>query len=206
MDQESSEIHRTNVNALRLPAPHHGRCGGNAIVAKGRLPTVPVPLVGPCTRAGQNAWDHTARGSSHDSHGNVDSYRRAKRMGEPESVSKDRLQGRAVQRLSHFRDVHEIQMKNDAKRSKLGTPDNPLCPECRLQWKRVLVRCDNGGALLGYFPADVCPRGHTYWTDESWRALDAISNAAGLNGTPPSKVRPPRKSRLAARTRRRARH
>ena len=60
------------------------------------------------------------------------------------------------------------------------------------------MACGYGAAFFGYFPADVCPKGHAYYTQETWRALDAIFIAAGLWGKPPPRTWPPRKSRLGA--------
>lgn len=89
--------------------------------------------------------------------------------------------------------------------SSLGKPSWPFCPDCGARWKRQFVRYDYGAAFLGYYPAEVCPRGHTYLTQESSRAIEAISIASGLWGKAPPRVWPPRKSRLAARSRRKAR-
>lgn len=82
----------------------------------------------------------------------------------------------------------------------LGTPSWPYCPDCGARWTRRLVRYDYGAAFLGYYPAEVCPRGHTYLTQESSRAIEAISIASGLWGRPPPRVWPRRKSRLSARS------
>ena len=85
----------------------------------------------------------------------------------------------------------------------LGKPDNPLCAICRRPWKRSLLRFDYGAAFLGYFPADVCPRGHAFFTAESSDALEAISQAAGLWGKPPPRVWPRPRGRLGAKVPRR---
>lgn len=81
---------------------------------------------------------------------------------------------------------------------QIGKPDNPRCPECRLRWRRTLIRYDYGAAFLGYYPADLCPKGHAYLTEESSDAIEALSKASGLWGKPPPRRWPLRKSRLGS--------
>ncbi len=170
------------------------------IFPKGVVNPVPPSLVDPRVAPPCQTRDPQERGPAVDPGRNFATHRRTKRMAEREPISASRVQGRAMQHLSHNGDVPETMMAGSVPVPRLGKPDNPRCPECRLRWRRTLIRYDYGVAFLGYFSADVCPRGHTYLTEESGDAIEAISIASGLWGRPPPRVWPPRRSRLAARS------
>ena len=64
----------------------------------------------------------------------------------------------------------------------LGKPATPLCPECGNRFRRALVPFRMYGHLFGYFPADVCRKGHDYFPEESTAAIEAEAKALGLWG------------------------
>ena len=63
----------------------------------------------------------------------------------------------------------------------LGKPEVPDCPMCGTPFVRTLVRFDFEGEFFGYFPADVCRKGHDFLTGESDRAIEAIAAARGVH-------------------------
>jgi hypothetical protein len=77
----------------------------------------------------------------------------------------------------------------------IGEPEVADCPMCGTHFERTLVRFDFRGHFFGYFPADVCARGHDFLTDESSVAIEKVAKALGLFG--PRKA--PRKSRAPSR-------
>jgi hypothetical protein len=72
---------------------------------------------------------------------------------------------------------------DDPSLPDLGAPDVPDCPECGTPFVRTLVRFDYGGQFFGYFPADVCARGHEFLTDESDEAIEQMAKKMGLFGS-----------------------
>lgn len=62
----------------------------------------------------------------------------------------------------------------------LGDPIPPNCLQCGTPFRRSLIGFDLEGKFLGFFPADVCQRGHTYLTQESSRAIDEVAKRTGL--------------------------
>lgn len=65
----------------------------------------------------------------------------------------------------------------------LGEPDVPDCPECGTPFARTLIRFDFKGQFFGYFPADVCQRGHRFLTDESDEAIEEMAKRMGVFGS-----------------------
>lgn len=65
----------------------------------------------------------------------------------------------------------------------IGKTDVPECPQCGADFIRALIRFEFEGQLVGYYPADVCDRGHRFLTQESSRAIDATLKRRGLWGT-----------------------
>jgi len=68
----------------------------------------------------------------------------------------------------------------------LGKPEVENCPICGTSFTRALVRFDYKGRLFGYFPADVCRKGHDFLTDESDRAIEFLANKLGPFGKRPA--------------------
>jgi hypothetical protein len=168
------------------------------VSAKGIGDQVHPPLVRPRLAPPREAGDLRIRSAAPDPDRDLASHREGKRMAEREPVSAGGVQNPTVQHLSDHGDVSATTMTGPVPVPPLGKPDNPRCPECRLRWRRTLIRYDYGAAFLGYFPADVCPKGHAYLTGESGQAIEAITIASGLWGKAPPRVWPPRKSRLGA--------
>jgi hypothetical protein len=54
---------------------------------------------------------------------------------------------------------------------------------CGTRFERQLVRFDMEGHFFGYFPADVCKKGHDFLTEESSQAIEEIAKALGLFGS-----------------------
>lgn len=175
------------------------------VLAKGIGHQVQPSLVRPRLAPPREARDPRCRSAAPHPHRDLATYRRGKRMAEREPVSASGVQNRTVQHLSDHADVSETTMSGPVPVPPLGKPDNPRCPECRLRWRRTLIRYDYGAAFLGYFPADVCPKGHAYLTGESGQAIEAITIASGLWGKAPPRVWPPRKGRLGTTSSRRRR-
>ena len=63
---------------------------------------------------------------------------------------------------------------------ELGDPDVPQCPICETPFTRTLIRFEFRRQFFGYFPADVCERGHEFLTDESDQAIEAIAKRTAL--------------------------
>jgi len=73
----------------------------------------------------------------------------------------------------------------------LGEPDVADCPMCGAAFARRLVRFDFRGHFFGYFPADVCAKGHDFLTEESSESIEKAAVAMGLFGArrAPSRAR-----------------
>ena len=65
----------------------------------------------------------------------------------------------------------------------LGVPPVADCPLCGTLFERRLVRFDMEGHFFGYFPADVCAKGHDFLTEESSQAIEEIAKGLGLFGS-----------------------
>lgn len=70
--------------------------------------------------------------------------------------------------------------------SDLGEPPVLACPLDGTAMRRALVRYEASGQLFGYFPADICERGHDWLTEEAAQNVDAIAKARGLFGVRPA--------------------
>ena len=73
----------------------------------------------------------------------------------------------------------------------LGKPEVAQCPICGASFKRTLVRFEFRGHLFGYFPSDVCKKGHDFLTEESDTAIEAIAEKLRLIGKRPAGRRAP---------------
>jgi hypothetical protein len=71
----------------------------------------------------------------------------------------------------------------------LGQPDVPECPICGTKFSRALLHFDFKGHLFGYFPADVCEKGHDFLTNESDIAIEKMARGLGLMGKPKAMVK-----------------
>jgi len=90
-----------------------------------------------------------------------------------------------------------------AATTELGEPSTVACPDCGATFRRSLLPFRLDGLLLGYFPADVCSKGHEYFTEESGAAIQAAAKVRGAWGRRQKRAENQRASRgKSPRTRR----
>ena len=81
---------------------------------------------------------------------------------------------------------------------ELGEPSTPTCPECGSAFRRTLLPFRLGRRLLGHFPADVCAKGHEYFTEEGGAAIQAAARILKARGSARGKPSHPSSSRRRA--------
>lgn len=104
------------------------------------------------------------------------------RSGRP--VPESGLCAPSLQHLFDYGPLHEAMNLAELAALDLGPPDVPKCPICGAKFSRTLLRLDFKGHLFGYFPADICEKGHDFLTDESDVAIEEIAQKLGLTGKP----------------------
>jgi hypothetical protein len=96
----------------------------------------------------------------------------------------------SVQHLHYHGILQEDVNSVNASNEDLGEPEVADCPMCGSPFERKLVRFEMRGHFFGYFPADVCSKGHDFLTEESSLAIEKTAIALGLFGSERSRSRP----------------
>ena len=81
---------------------------------------------------------------------------------------------------------------------ELGRPSTPRCLDCGSAFRRMLLPFRLGRRLLGHFPADVCAKGHEYFTEEGGAAIQAAARVLKARGSARGKPSHPSSSRRRA--------
>lgn len=103
----------------------------------------------------------------------------------------------SVQHLHYHCVLQEDVTRMSASGEDLGRPEVADCPMCGSPFERKLVRFEMRGHFFGYFPTDVCSKGHDFLTEESSLAIEKTAIALGLFGSERSRSRPKVASKAA---------